>query len=373
MVLQSTAGAPLVPAIFLYGQSGTGKTTTVLQALANLADLLLPAVINCVETYSSRVLFAEVLHQIDSRLHFRSSEQSRGGLEEEEAEEEKAAPTSRFSINDFVNELQLRVASLAPPRGLCLFFDQAERLRDLQPHLLDALTRLHELCHGRVVTVFASRIAWEKFPCGAFAGVEPMVLHFANYSREQLAAILKASAAAEADAVLQRFPADAGRLLEQFADLLLDVVGPVCRDAGELAFLARGNVRRYLAPLCAPQKALSAADELGLWRSFEPQLKVVMQSVFLRLAQDDAEKMRVELPFFSKFLLLAAYMASYNPKAADKKFLVKNAALAGRMTSRAKHSAKRAERVSRDVALCRNLKNLAQSFQLLNRVIAVDE
>ena len=36
-------------------------------------------------------------------------------------------------------------------------------------------------------------------------------------------------------------------------------------------------------------------------------------------------RVNVELPFFSKFLLAAAYIASYNPQSTDRRFFCKNA------------------------------------------------
>ena len=40
-------------------------------------------------------------------------------------------------------------------------------------------------------------------------------------------------------------------------------------------------------------------------------------------------KQTVELPYFSKYLLIAAYLASYNPAKSDKRFFVKVSALYG--------------------------------------------
>jgi hypothetical protein len=37
----------------------------------------------------------------------------------------------------------------------------------------------------------------------------------------------------------------------------------------------------------------------------------------------DSRQQQVELPYFSKFLLIAAYIASYNPSKTDRRFFVK--------------------------------------------------
>ena len=40
--------------------------------------------------------------------------------------------------------------------------------------------------------------------------------------------------------------------------------------------------------------------------------------------QKQNRRLHVELPFHSKFLLIAAYLASYNPAKSDKRFFVKH-------------------------------------------------
>ena len=59
---------------------------------------------------------------------------------------------------------------------------------------------------------------------------------------------------------------------------------------------------------------LSASDSgLGMGRSQPPK------STYAK------SRVNVELPFFSKFLLAAAYIASYNPQSTDRRFFCKNA------------------------------------------------
>lgn len=74
----------------------------------------------------------------------------------------------------------------------------------------------------------------------------------------------------------------------------------------------------------------------------EPHLKKAMQSVYLRevssvqweqqqVDEKEATALRglsahthVELPYYSKFLLIAAYLASYNPARTDRRFFLKH-------------------------------------------------
>lgn len=51
-------------------------------------------------------------------------------------------------------------------------------------------------------------------------------------------------------------------------------------------------------------------------------VKLIISSVFLSLLGLSAHT-HVELPYYSKFLLIAAYLASYNPARTDKRFFLK--------------------------------------------------
>lgn len=56
-------------------------------------------------------------------------------------------------------------------------------------------------------------------------------------------------------------------------------------------------------------------------------------------------KNQAELPYYSKYLLLAAYFASYNPATTDRRFFTKKSC--GRMSKRAKQSAKAAKNLDK--------------------------
>lgn len=53
------------------------------------------------------------------------------------------------------------------------------------------------------------------------------------------------------------------------------------------------------------------------WEKFQ------LESAELNLSQGVAARADVELPFYSKHLLIAAYLASYNPVTTDKRFFSK--------------------------------------------------
>ncbi|KAJ6666352.1 hypothetical protein lerEdw1_000625 [Lerista edwardsae] len=104
--------------------------------------------------------------------------------------------------------------------------------------------------------------------------------------------------------------------------------------------MAALNFSKYCEPVV--QGAANERDTRRLWKNIESHLKKAMQTIYLReisssqweqLQQADGEPgqlkglsahAHVELPYYSKFLLIAAYLASYNPARTDKRFFVKH-------------------------------------------------
>jgi origin recognition complex subunit 5 len=85
--------------------------------------------------------------------------------------------------------------------------------------------------------------------------------------------------------------------------------------------------------------SIEPSNARALCRLAEPHIKQVLAEVHLRedgltfqpKTNDGAttgsirpSRLSVELPFYSKFLLISAFLASYNPAKSDKKFFVLN-------------------------------------------------
>ena len=137
-----------------------------------------------------------------------------------------------------------------------------------------------------------------------------------------------------------------------YLNLMLSVFLVPCRNVRELRHLAAASLARYRAPVLAGE--VEPTDLRRLWRHVEPHLKSALRSVYLREADSDQwrrtqtqlpaaaaqpatsqdppltsldaadhRRLNTELPFYSKFLLIAAYLASYNPAKSDRRFFVR--------------------------------------------------
>lgn len=305
--------------VFVYGLSSTGKTFVVSELIK---ELQVPyGWINCYEAHSPRLLFStltEKLLQNHKALH---------GLE-------GVKPCS--SLCDFINFSKKYLQDVN--ETTYLVFDNAEVLRDKEPMVLAALLRLQELTKANICTVLISQIIWEKFRLD-LGMCSPILLHFSNFSKSELCEIL----------CLDCPPKYSKEFYEAYVNVVLNVFFVVTRDLQELRHQALINFSKYCEPVISDE--ISADDVHRLWKNIEPTLKKALHTVYLReisgprwnsmqsenkdAVEEQNEKsaeasvvtsyrMTTELPFYSKFLLLAAYLASYNPPKTDHRFFVKN-------------------------------------------------
>ncbi|NXE45708.1 ORC5 protein, partial [Casuarius casuarius] len=298
--------------IFIYGHTSSGKTY-VMQTLLN--TLQLPHVfVNCVEYFTSRLLLEEILIQLQNCS----------------SETKHASRMLCDTFNDFVRLFKQAVASQdLQDQTLYIVLDRAEQLREMEANILPAFLRLQELTDRNVTVVLLSEIVWELFrpSTGCF---EPFTLYFPDYSIGHLQKILSHNHPPE-------YSAD---FYAAYINILLGVFYMVCRDLKELQHLAALNFSKYCEPVVRGEA--NERDTRKLWKNIEPHLKKAMQTVYLReisssqwerLQRADGEPgqlkglsahAHVELPYYSKFLLIAAYLASYNPVRTDKRFFLKH-------------------------------------------------
>ncbi|XP_074481471.1 origin recognition complex subunit 5 [Sebastes fasciatus] len=295
------------PSIFIYGHRASGKSH-VMQVL--LKELELPhATVSCVECVSVALLFEQVL------LSFFGCDAA------------SLLPRSP-SLSDFVRVYRQQRSQSPAKQTRYVVMEKAELLRDTDANLLPALLRLQELVEDNVTVILLSEIVWDKFRpnTGCF---EPLLLHFPDYSKGELQQILSQD----------KHPSYSAELYSSYVNILLGVFYSVCRDLRELRHLAALNFSKFCGPLA--EGKVKETDTHKLWRNVEPHLKKAMQTVYLReVSSLQWDKMQqteetgalrglsahthVELPYYSKFLLIAAYLASYNPARTDKRFFVKH-------------------------------------------------
>ncbi|XP_077565286.1 origin recognition complex subunit 5 [Stigmatopora nigra] len=308
-MLLSIMGEPqlyCIPSIFIYGHRASGKSHVV---NVLLKELELPHVtISCAECINVALLFEQVL------LTFFGGD---------------ATLPRNPSLSDFIRIYKKHRSCSTAEQTRYIVLEKAELLREMDANLISVLVRLQELVEDNVSVFFLSDIPWDTFRPN-MGCMEPLLLHFPDYTRAELQQILSRDC----------HPSYSAEFYASYIHILLGVFYVVCRDLRELRHLAALNFSRFCEPVT--EGKATESDTHKLWRNIEPHLKKAMQTVYLRevssLEWENSQQLEtqtgplrglsahthVELPFYSKFLLIAAYLASYNPARTDKRFFVKH-------------------------------------------------
>ncbi|XP_064395541.1 origin recognition complex subunit 5-like [Halichondria panicea] len=305
-LLLTLCGEPSSPTpspLYLYGNTGTGKTLTIKTVL----DILKAphVLVNCVECYNSKVLFSTILNRAVGVVN---------GME----------PVGKCdSLYGFVQELK-RLASELSQQTLYIVLDKAERLRSLEVTVLSALLRLREISGCEVCVVMVSILPYEKLTTDSCPS-QLLSVHFPDYSRDETLAIM----------ALDRNPQDSPEFFATFSNHIWNVFHIVCRDLAELRHLSAVLYPKYSEPVNSGE--INSRETRRLWKHIEPFFKDVMSRIYLReLSTQQGERALatptegsgsvtdyLELPYYSKYLLFSSFLASYNPARADRKFFSK--------------------------------------------------
>jgi len=176
--------------------------------------------------------------------------------------------------------------------------------------MIPMLFKLQEFTGINIGVVLISEIPYEKFRFGC-GSLEPIQIFFPQYTKDEILDLLKK----ECD--INQDPA----LYSMYLSMILGVFLFACRDLCELRYIASQNFDSFMEPIITNQ--IERNQPVKLWRHLEPKLRQSLNQVYLRGSDSSNLCLKTELPFFSKFLIIAAYLASYNPAKYDRRLFVK--------------------------------------------------
>nr|XP_023024726.1 origin recognition complex subunit 5 [Leptinotarsa decemlineata]XP_023024727.1 origin recognition complex subunit 5 [Leptinotarsa decemlineata] len=309
---------PYVEAVFVYGGPSTGKSMAVTSLLEKLE--IKYAVVNLIECYSSKILFESILNKLSAH----------------KMDPNNPHPYARCdNMMDFISQLQKCSRENSLERSV-LVLDKAEELRNMEFNLLAGFLRLRELCGISVSVVFISEIVFEKYYARSNI-VEPLKIYFPQYKKNELLEILSMDIE-NAREMIARYSNEFLdfdlSFYQNYLNAFLSVFYRACRDLSELRHMSRVNFVKYCQPII--NKEYTINDNMALWRNISGVLKASLEVLYLRvdpttdiedspktsLPKDNAAQ-TLELPFYAKYLLIAAYLASYNSAKDDKRLFMK--------------------------------------------------
>lgn len=326
---------PLPCSLFLSGSLGTGKTLCLDAVLRQLSYKYVT--VDCIECYSPKIMFETIL----------------SSLTNEEID------VKCDSMLEFLNCLSRLENNLHGYEPIVIVFDRAERLRSMDHNIMSALLRLRELCTLNICTVFVTHLIYDNFYFKM--GVrEPIKLYFPSYNKDELFKIIFLHQNSYNRHLLENYQVDDGirmelekpELFANFLNAFLSVFYRPCRDLTELQHMARVNFVKYCEPIV--KNNIQAQDLAKLWRHISPILKTSLELLYLRISNSKPSTQSpgkentdqpytynfentlkeeltstktfaqsFELPYYAKYLLIAAYLASYNPPKEDKRLFMK--------------------------------------------------
>lgn len=339
---------PVPPCLYLYGNTSTGKTACLTSALEHFSYK--HVVLNVIECYTQRILYETILNKLSGHLPTR---------------ETKYAPAYRCdNMKDFVNHLNDMECGYEP---VVIVLENAGKLRDMDQNILPAFMRLKEYCSINVCTILVSDVPFERFYMKTGLR-EPIKIFFPQYSKDELFKIILTQRSQYVNYVLQmsdtKTDISEPDIFANYLNAFLSVFYRPCRDLVELKHMVRLNFVKYCEPIL--NGSTKSDDVTKLWRNIAPVLKSSLETLYLRLnangcgqnedpncremqmrmerlgitREEDLTKksdgvltneltsmktfaQSFELPFYAKFLLISAYLASFNPAKEDKRLFVK--------------------------------------------------
>lgn len=311
-MLYSLIGNPkeeILENIFVFGNTGTGKSL-VIESLLELLGYKF-AIVNCIESYNGKLIFESILSDLSSyQMNLKNGYNVYKKCD---------------NMADFINYIKLEIDDDDDEKPTVIVFDKCERLRDMADNLLPAFMRLKELTGGKICSILISDIVWEKFypKCGTN---DPVKINFSQYSEEDMLELL----------VLYKPDEYSIQFYKNYVSTFLSTFFRSCRDINELKYTAKINFDKYIEPI--KDGKINKNDVYSLWRNISKVFEESLGLIYLRVYENDVDKrsklcqeiestkrvvLNLELPFYAKFMLIAAYLASYNPVKEDKKLFVK--------------------------------------------------
>ncbi|KAG6330903.1 hypothetical protein ID866_8184 [Astraeus odoratus] len=248
--------------------------------------------------------------------------------------------------------------------SLVIVVERAERLCENVPELVVPLTRLAELARVRVSVVLLSSVRWQDLQPPVGASPDPYFLDVESLARQDIIQRLvfafrnTLEQISLSDVPDMTYHPSLLPLYEKYAEVLCSTIFLYVNDPVELQYIAAARWPGFVKPVVWQQENREGGDQvpdiqlpnmdgrLRLFNYFSPSFTQALEALYPRLTnaadwatQNDYEpglgdmrpeggdtsmKIRMpptvkvdDLPRMSKFILVAAFLASTNPAKSD--------------------------------------------------------
>lgn len=320
--------------LYVAGASGTGKTAVLLRLLNHL-DISY-AFIDCIELYTAKLFYETIVnalqgHKLTANNNFENYATCDGP-------------------EDFIDALN----ALSSSKSYVVVLKNFDRLHDVETNILPIMMRLDTLVKALNISCVLIGSQIELNFIGKIGLVPTINIHCEQFGKSDLLKILSKqienlrkimieviSEGESEDVLRSQRLAILSELDDRFYigyfNIFLDTFFSICRNSKELVYLSNANFPIYCKPVIDGE--IRASDLRKLWKNMELPFKMAMNSIYCRVelknhmkklgdqtvvSSTKAEVQRLELPHYTKYLLIAAYLASHNDAKIDKRLFVKH-------------------------------------------------
>ncbi|KAL5240036.1 hypothetical protein ACI65C_007446 [Semiaphis heraclei] len=283
----------LPPSVFIHGLPSTGKTSLVTRLLYLLRKSTKSSIVNSICCYTSRLLFEPILKDL---LEIKQSD----------------IPNRCDHFMQFLNIL--KQAEIQQERVI-IVLDNCEMLGHEQIVLFSKLQELiksYQFC-----VIFISQVLPAKFD----EDINCIPIVFEQYNSDDILDILSRD----------RSTNWSESIYQNFLNVFMGSFYGSCRDLVELRHLAKLLFIKYVEPI--EDGSCTEINLALLFRKISPSIHLLLNNVYLGTSLENVnslsdektkfEKLALDLPYYAKYFLIAAYIASFNLPKYDRQLFVK--------------------------------------------------
>jgi len=285
------------PVIMVFGQRGSGKSSLVHSLVK--ASSLPTSLIDLATGSSVRDVYTTILSDLKYSIQSELLESTPLELYFQSECSDAA---------DFVAKVH---AILPPGQGkgssrMIVVLDSAQVLLDMEPTFINSLSKLEEWLKDsiKLQIILISSLPPHSFQRPEIFLTPVLTVSLESYTREQLTTILR-----------HRGPKTS--VYDNYIQIIVGALYDVTRSVSDMSHAVDDNLPLYMDPVIRGEA--SESDSTKLWKNFEPHVKKLASC--LGLVEDVIPD---DLPYATRFLLIAAFLVSFNCKSTDKRFFVKN-------------------------------------------------
>jgi len=284
----------LPPCIFVHGLPSTGKTSLITRLLHFIRKSVKLSIVNSVCCYTSRFLFEPILKDL---LQIKQSD------------------NKSYRCDNFMQFLNFLKQAKIENERVIIVLDKCELLEHEQVIIFSKLQELIKSCQFCVILI--SQVSSAKFD----KDLDFLPIEFEQYNSAEMSEILSVNK-----------PDDwSMEVYKNFLTVFMGSFYGSCRDLVELTHLAKLLFTKYVEPI--QDGSCAEINQHLLFRKISPTIQLLLNNVYLGTSLESVdglsdektkfEKLALDLPYYAKYFLIAAYIASFNSPKYDKQLFVK--------------------------------------------------